>query len=117
MIYDEMPLDLRKDPKRLAFVYLISGNEKLEEVLKPCVLPNLQGVNDDLELNKMSKEEQVLCNLAKELLEENTSFDFKELFIQLNESNLELALNALKLRYNKKENGYYNATDTNSYLK
>lgn len=117
VIYDEIPLESRKDPKCLSFAFLIAGNNELEKDLKPYITPDWKGINYGPELYKISKENKVLWELAKELLEGNTDFDFKDIFIHLNERNLELALNALRYKYNKRVNDIYHSADNNSYLK
>ncbi|MFT9494581.1 MULTISPECIES: hypothetical protein [Bacillota] len=116
-IYDEIPLESRKDPKCLSFAYLIAGNKELGKDLIPYISPNWERLDYGPEKSILSKEDSVLWDLAKELLEGYTSFDFKDIFFHLNERNLDLALNALKYKYNKRVNEIYEAGDYNSYLK
>lgn len=115
----EIPLGLRKDPKYKALALLISGSDFLQKEIKPYISKDWIKIEYPGELNKQTKKNQVLIELALEIIKGGNNFNFQGIFQELDGEDLDLALNALKYRYNKgdgEETNNYQIGNTSSYI-
>ena len=106
-----------KDRERLSVAYLMAGNEELHSKIEPYI--NWEEgfyFNEMFEKEDLSSGIKVLAKLAVVLYNNGISLEFIELYRHLDDTNLELALNAANYRYNNTQTDLYQPKDTNSYL-
>lgn len=117
-IKESMPVKFYTDRERLAVIYLMAGNQELCDKIAPYINWEEGFYSDEMfEKEDFSTGLKVMAKLAVVLYNNGLSLDFQDLYVHLDETNLQLALNAANYRYNRNPKGIYEVDDTNSYLK
>lgn len=117
-IKESMPEKFYKDRERLAIVFLMAGNQELQDKMEPYI-----DWEEGFYFDEMFKKEdfssglKVLAKLAVVLYNSGIPLEFQDLYEKLDETNLKLAFYAANYRYDRNPKGIYEIKDTNSYLK